>query len=124
MALQWYTKVKFVTEMTMSYGVSSTAIKKDVWDKMSKADTDAVKKSLRAHANKLRSTVRLDNKRAHKAIVRAGVKVTPTPAAATTIPTTRPTVRPRRGARCCCHGDGPIEEVPGPGAGGCAWSTC
>lgn len=81
-ALQWYTKVKYVTEMTTSYGVSSTAIKKDVWDKMSAADTDAVKKSLRAHANKLRSTVRLDNKRAHKAIVRAGVKVTPTSPAA------------------------------------------
>lgn len=78
-ALQWYTKVKFATSMTTSYGVSSTVIKKDVWDTMSPADTVEVKKSLRAHAKKLRSTVRLDNKRAQKAIVRAGVKVIETP---------------------------------------------
>ncbi len=80
-ALQWYTKVKYATEMTTNYGVSSTVIKKEVWDTMSATDLDLVKKSLRAHSNKLRSTVRLDNKRAQKAIVRAGVKIVPTPAA-------------------------------------------
>ncbi len=80
-ALQWYTKVKFATSMTTSYGVSSTVINKANWDKMTPEDQAAVKKSLRAHSKELRSTVRRDNKRAHKAIVRAGVKVIETPEA-------------------------------------------
>lgn len=80
-ALQWYTKIKYVTSMTSSYGVSSTVLKKDVWDKMSPEDLKVVKKSLRSHSNKLRKVVRKDNKRAHKAMIRAGVKEIATPAA-------------------------------------------
>jgi TRAP-type C4-dicarboxylate transport system substrate-binding protein len=80
-ALQWYTKIKFMTSMTSSYGVSSTVVRKDVWDKMSPEDLKAVKKSLRSHSSKLRKVVRKDNKRAHKAMVRAGVKEITTPAA-------------------------------------------
>jgi TRAP-type C4-dicarboxylate transport system substrate-binding protein len=78
-ALQWYTKVKFMTSMTTSYGLSATVVKKDVWDKMSPEDMKAVKKSLRSHSKKLRKVVRKDNKRAHKAMVRAGVKEIETP---------------------------------------------
>lgn len=81
-ALQWYTKVKFATSMTTSYGISSTVIKKDVWEKMSPEDKKAATKSFRKHAKQLRKTVRKDNKRAQKAIVKAGVKVIPTPPAA------------------------------------------
>jgi TRAP-type C4-dicarboxylate transport system substrate-binding protein len=81
-ALQWYTKIKFMTSMTSSYGVSSTVLRKDVWDKMTPADMAIVKKSLRSHSDKLRKVVRKDNKRAHKAMVRAGVKEVETPAAA------------------------------------------
>ncbi|MCP4444847.1 MAG: hypothetical protein GY811_05810 [Myxococcales bacterium] len=80
-ALQWYTKIKYATSMTTSYGVSATVINKASWDKMSPEDMTAVKKSMRKHSKELRATVRRDNKRAHKAIVRAGVKVIETPAA-------------------------------------------
>ena len=79
-ALQWYTKIRYMTSMTSSYGVSSTVIKKEIWDKMSPEDLSLVKKSLSSHAKKLRSAVRKDNKRAHKAMLRAGVKEIETPA--------------------------------------------
>ena len=81
-ALQWHTKVKYATSLTTSYGVSSTVINKANWDKMSAEDQELVKKSMRKHSAELRKTVRRDNKRAHKAMVRAGVKVIETPAAA------------------------------------------
>ncbi len=81
-ALQWYTKVKYATSMTTSYGISATVIKKDVWEKMSPEDTKAATKSFRAHAKLLRKTVRKDNKRAQKAIIKAGVKIIQTPPAA------------------------------------------
>lgn len=80
-ALQWYTKVKFATSMTTSYGVASTVVNKATWDNMSPHDRELVKRSFRAHANELRATIRRDNKRAHKAIIRAGIKVVATPAA-------------------------------------------
>ncbi len=80
-ALQWYTKVKFATSLTLSYGVSATVINKKNWDSMSKEDMEGVKKAVRKQSKELRATVRRDNKRAHKAIVRAGVKVIETPAA-------------------------------------------
>ena len=57
-----------------------TVIRKDVWDKMSSEDLKLVKKSLRKHSSKLRKVVRKDNKRAHKAMIRAGVKEIETPA--------------------------------------------
>lgn len=78
-ALQWYTKVKYATSLTTSYGVSATVVNKANWDKMSPEDMNLAKKSFRSHSKELRSTVRRDNKRAHKAIVRAGVKVIETP---------------------------------------------
>lgn len=82
-ALQWHTKVKYATSMTSSYGVSSTVIRNEVWDKMSDEDKKLAKTSFRSHSKQLRSTVRKDNKRAHKAIVRAGIKVIETSPEAT-----------------------------------------
>lgn len=78
-ALQWYTKIKYATSMTTSYGVSATVFNKSVWDSMSPEDMEKVKKIVRQQSTELRSTVRRDNKRAQKAIVRAGVKVIDTP---------------------------------------------
>ena len=78
-ALQWYTKIKYATSMTTSYGVSATVFNKAIWDSMSPEDMKAVKLSTRKYSKELRKTVRRDNKRAHKAIVRAGVKIIDTP---------------------------------------------
>lgn len=80
-ALQWYTKVRFATSMTTSYGVAATVLNKTNWDSMSPDDRELVKKSFRSHSKELRATILRDNKRAHKAIIRAGIKVVETPAA-------------------------------------------
>lgn len=80
-ALQWFKKVKYSTSMPLSYAISSTVIKQDAWDKMSPEDLAAVKKSFRSHSKQLRKSVRKDNLRAKKAIVRSGVKIVETPAA-------------------------------------------
>lgn len=80
-ALQWYTKVRYSTSMPMAYGIGSTIVRKKVWDKMSAADQKTVARIFKIQASKLRKTIRKDNERAFRAIVRAGVKVVDTPAA-------------------------------------------
>lgn len=80
-ALQWYTKVKYVSDMPLSYGIGGSVVRKAVWDKISSSDQKAIDKILKIQARKLRRVVRRDNKRALKAITRSGVKeVKATPA--------------------------------------------
>ena len=80
-ALQWYTKAKYATSMPMAYGVASTLVRKQSWDKLSAEDQKAAEKTFRIQAQKLKKAVRSDNERAAKAISRAGVKTIDTPPA-------------------------------------------
>lgn len=80
-ALQWLSKIKYSTSLTMSYGLSATVIRKDVWDTMNDIDKKIVKKAFRSQAKSLVKTVGRDNKRAAKTLKRAGVKEIITPAA-------------------------------------------
>lgn len=79
-ALQWYTKVRYATSVPLSYGVGGSVLRKAVWNQISPKDRKVIDKIMRIQARKLRHVVRKDNKRAMKAIGRAGVKVIETPA--------------------------------------------
>jgi TRAP-type C4-dicarboxylate transport system substrate-binding protein len=79
-ALQWYTKIKYSTSAPLSYGISSTVLKLDKWNKLPAEDRKLVEKVLKIQGGKLRTTVRKDNLRALKSMTRGGVKVVDTPA--------------------------------------------
>jgi TRAP-type C4-dicarboxylate transport system substrate-binding protein len=81
MALQWYTKVKYSTSMSMAYGIGATVLTKKAWDKLSAEDQAAVTKVFKIQAAKLRKAIRKDNESSFKAITRSGVQVIDTPAA-------------------------------------------
>jgi TRAP-type transport system periplasmic protein len=78
-ALQWSTKVSYMTSMPMSYSIGATVVRKEAWEQLSARD----QKIQQAVANKiggtLRAVVRQDNKDAQKQMTRKGVKVTTTP---------------------------------------------
>jgi TRAP-type C4-dicarboxylate transport system substrate-binding protein len=80
-ALQWNTKVKFMTSMPMSYAIGATVLKKDVYNKVSKADVDLVAKISKGMQKVLRKQIRKDNESSKKTMLRKGVKVSDTPAA-------------------------------------------
>jgi TRAP-type C4-dicarboxylate transport system substrate-binding protein len=79
-ALQWNTKIKFQTEMPMSYGIGATVMKVDTIKKLS-AEDQKILADLSAKMGKdIRKGVRQDNVQAGKQMVAKGMKITPTPA--------------------------------------------
>ncbi len=78
-ALQWNTKVKYITEMPMSYAIGATIMKIDVVNKISAEDTKLIGKITKGMQKTLRKQIRKDNESARKQMERKGVKVSPTP---------------------------------------------
>ena len=80
-ALQWYTKVKFMTSMPMSFAIGATVVSIDAMKKLSPEDAKLVEDVSRAYAKKLRKAIRKANDDAKGTMSRKGVEVVPTPPA-------------------------------------------
>jgi TRAP-type transport system periplasmic protein len=78
-ALQWYSKVKFMTSMPMSFAIGATVVSIDAYKKLSTDDAKAVEEISRANAKKLRKTIRKANEDSKGTMTRKGVTVVPTP---------------------------------------------
>jgi len=72
-ALQWNTKVKFIMNMPMSYGIAATVLKLDAYKKLA-ADEVLVAKITKGMQKALRKQIRKDNESAKKQMIRKGVK--------------------------------------------------
>jgi len=79
-ALQWNTKVKWITSLPMSYAIGATVIRTEAFNKMSKDDQALIGKITRGMSKTLRKQVRRDNQSALAQMKRKGVKVSETPA--------------------------------------------
>jgi TRAP-type C4-dicarboxylate transport system substrate-binding protein len=80
-ALQWYTKIKYMTSMPMSFAIGANVVSIDAYKKLSPEDAKAVEDISRANAKKLRKTIRKANEDAKGTMSRKGVTVVPTPIA-------------------------------------------
>jgi len=80
-ALQWYSKVKFMTSMPMSFAIGATVISNEAYKKLTPEDIKIVDDISRANARKLRKTIRKANEDAKGTMSRKGVTVIPTPVA-------------------------------------------
>ncbi len=80
-ALQWYTKVKFMTSMPMSFAIGATVVSVDAMKKLSPEDAKAVEDIGKAASKKLRKVIRKANEDAKTTMVKKGVTVVNTPAA-------------------------------------------
>ena len=77
-ALQWNTKVKYMTSMPMSYAIGATVMKLDVVKKISADDEKLIGKITKGMQKTLRKQIRKDNDSALKQMERKGVKVSAT----------------------------------------------
>ena len=80
-ALQWYTKVKFMTSMPMSFAIGATVVSLDALKKLSADDQKAVEEIGKANAKKLRKVIRKANEDAKGTMTKKGVTVVTTPPA-------------------------------------------
>jgi len=80
-ALQWYSKIKYMTSMPLSYAIGATVVSMDAFKKLSPEDAKAIEDINRANAKKLRKVIRKANEDAKGTMSRKGVTVVQTPAA-------------------------------------------
>jgi len=79
-ALQWHSKIKFMTEMPLSFAISATVVSASSAKKLSPEDLRTVEEITKLHAKRLRKVIRKANVDAKATMIRKGVVVTPTPA--------------------------------------------
>jgi TRAP-type transport system periplasmic protein len=80
-ALQWYSKVKYMTSMPMSFAIGATVVSIKSLNKLSDADRKAVEAIGKASAKKLRKVIRKANEDAKTTMTRKGITVVQTPVA-------------------------------------------
>ena len=80
-ALQWYTKIKYMTSMPMSFAIGATVVSLDSLKKISADDQKLVQDISRAQAKKLRKVIRKANEDAKATMTRKGIQIVTTPAA-------------------------------------------
>jgi TRAP-type C4-dicarboxylate transport system substrate-binding protein len=80
-ALQWYSKVKFMTSMPMSYGIGATVMSIKSFEKLSVEDRKTVETIAKAHSKKLRKVIRKANEDAKTTMIKKGITVVQTPVA-------------------------------------------
>ncbi|MEO6777512.1 MAG: TRAP transporter substrate-binding protein DctP [Kofleriaceae bacterium] len=80
-ALQWYSKIKYMTSMPMSFAIGATVESLDSLKKISPEDQKIVEEVSKANAKKLRKTIRKANEDAKSTMTRKGITVVQTPVA-------------------------------------------
>jgi TRAP-type C4-dicarboxylate transport system substrate-binding protein len=78
-ALQWYSKVKYMTSMPMSFAIGATVISIDSIKKIAPADQKLLEDIGNANAKKLRKVIRKANEDAKSTMTRKGITVVNTP---------------------------------------------
>ncbi len=79
-ALQWYTKVKYMTSMPMSFAIGATVVSIESLKKLSPEDQKSIEEIGKSSAKKLRKVIRKANEDAKGTMTRKGITVVPTPA--------------------------------------------
>jgi len=80
-AMQWFSKIKYMTSMPFAFAISATVVSTDALKKLSTEDQKTVEDIGKSSAKKLRRVIRKANDDARTTMTRKGVTVVETPAA-------------------------------------------
>jgi TRAP-type C4-dicarboxylate transport system substrate-binding protein len=73
--LQWYTKVKFMTDRPSAYAIGALVLRKEAYDKLTADDRQLMRGGTAQMSQELTANVRRDNERAKKAMAKAGIEI-------------------------------------------------
>jgi len=79
--LQWYTKVKYATEVPISYSIGALLVRKEVFKQLSPEDQKIVIAVSKETGQKLMTKIRTDNEKAKTTMQKSGITYVPVPAA-------------------------------------------
>ena len=74
-ALQWFTKIKYVTDVNLIYLIGGVVMKKKLFNKLSPAHQNILMDAFRRQMARLKSTIRKENQEAVQVMVKHGVKI-------------------------------------------------
>jgi TRAP-type C4-dicarboxylate transport system substrate-binding protein len=72
--LQWHTKVKYITELPISYSMGIFAIEKGVYSALSAEDREIVRDVMSGYIGSLDREARDDNRRAAEVLAKSGLQ--------------------------------------------------
>jgi TRAP-type C4-dicarboxylate transport system substrate-binding protein len=78
-ALQWYTKVKYMASKPMVFAIGATVFSKDAVKKISAEDEKTIEAIAKQSQKKARATIRKANEDARKTLLRKGITVVDVP---------------------------------------------
>jgi TRAP-type C4-dicarboxylate transport system substrate-binding protein len=79
-ALQWFTKTKYLTDVNLIYLIGGVVMKKKFFNKMSPAQQNILMEAFGRQMARLKTTIRKENQEAVQVMVKHGVKIiTPSP---------------------------------------------
>jgi TRAP-type C4-dicarboxylate transport system substrate-binding protein len=74
LVLQWHTKVKYITDLPISYSMGVFAIEKGAYSALSAADQQAVREVMGRYIQQLDREARDDNRKAAEVLARSGLE--------------------------------------------------
>jgi TRAP-type C4-dicarboxylate transport system substrate-binding protein len=74
LVLQWHTKVKYITDLPVSYSMGVFAIEKDAYSALSAGDQQIVREVMGRHIAGLDREAREDNRKAAEVLTRSGLQ--------------------------------------------------
>lgn len=78
-ALQWFTKIKYLNELPLTYTVGGIVVQKKVFQRLSPEDQAVVKENFHTYMDQLKHNVRRENKEALEVMAQSGVKIVNSP---------------------------------------------
>jgi len=74
-SLQWFTKVKYLTDVPLVYLAGGVVVKKDIFKQISQSSQNFISESFQQHLDQLKIITRNENRDAIKVMVKNGVKI-------------------------------------------------
>jgi len=78
-SLQWFTKVKYITDVPLSYIGGGLVIRKDIFKRLPESSQDAIIEIFQRHLDQLKQTTRNENEEAIKVMQKHGVQIVTPP---------------------------------------------
>jgi TRAP-type transport system periplasmic protein len=74
-SLQWFTKIKYLTDVPLIYLSGGVIVKKDIFKQIAQPSQNFILESFQQHLDQLKVTTRNENRDAIKVMVKNGVKI-------------------------------------------------
>ena len=79
-SLQWFTKIKYMTDVNLTYLIGGVVIRKDIFEKISPANRQILMDACNRQMAQMKTIIRKENQEAIQIMVKQGIKIIhPTP---------------------------------------------